>query len=107
MEHPIKRLLLLLLLAKIRRARLGKGGGGGRPISPPRPRVFLFLNAFSLSPLSRSLEQANLNLVQVVTPREYRGILLPRTRNGSHKSILHVYPCNLLWMGDVIEVDVR
>ena len=44
-------------------------------ISPPRPRVFLFLNAFSLSPLSRSLEQANLNLVQVVTPREYRGIL--------------------------------
>ena len=27
-------------------------------------------------------------------------VMLPRTRNGSHKSILHVYPYNLLWIGD-------
>ena len=46
--------------AKIRRAPLGKGGGG--PVSPQPPRVFrisFLLNDFS--PLSRSLEQANLN----------------------------------------------
>ena len=47
--------------AKIRRARLSKGGGGSGKNGPrlsPAPARFLFLNNFSLSLLSRSLEQA-------------------------------------------------
>ena len=66
--------------AKIRRARLGKGGGG--PVSPQPPRVFrisFLLNDFS--PLSRSLEQANLktkwsssvNSWQMLVARETTG----------------------------------
>ena len=35
-----------------------RGPVAAGPVSPQPPRVFLFLNDFSLSPLSRSLEQA-------------------------------------------------
>ena len=40
------------------RATWQRGPVAAGPVSPQPPRVFLFLNDFSLSPLSRSLEQA-------------------------------------------------
>ena len=49
--------------AKIRRARLGKGGGGGeKNVSPQPTRVFRISFSPTLSPLSRSLEQATVAL---------------------------------------------
>ena len=51
-----------------------------RPVSPKPPRVFLFLNDFSLSPPSRSLEQAS--KCRVTQKLRNSSVLYHKTKNS-------------------------